>query len=220
MRLQRKTLALLSLALLSTGMVYLVEYQGRLKTEENQQQQQVFTFEETQVKTLRIMTQQETLIFERQASGSNPVWRMKSPINQPASDAAIAFLLSKLVKLKSDRSIVNSSEQLLEYGLNSPNAVVEVTLENQELHRLVVGRTDFTQSFLYAQANPNPETKPRVILIPKDFEYAINRPLPEWQPSTLEIPQLNPNSNPNSNPESSPTQESPNPEPSPQPETP
>ncbi len=225
MKFQRQTLALLSLAVISTITVSLVEYQGRIQTEVTDQQQDIFNFEETQVQRLRVMTQQDTLIFERQPGESPPSWHMKAPMNQPASDAAIAFLLSKLTNLNNDKQILDAADSLTEYGLNAPNAVVEVTLDTGEIHQLVIGTTDFSDSFFYAQADPSSTTKPRIILIPKDFEYAINRPLSEWQPSPLENPETTPETNPEITPEitpdaNSPTLESPNPDASPLPVTP
>jgi hypothetical protein len=129
---------------------------------------------------------------------------MKKPEDVPASDAAVAFLLNLVAEGKSDRSFPIQRNQLQEYGLDKPSATVKVQLKNQQIHWLMLGKADFNRSFLYAQANPSTQTPPlKVLLVPIDFEYAVNRPMSEWQ-SKQENSQ---------SPKSSPTAETPKPSP-------
>ena len=79
---------------------------------------------------------------------------MQVPEKVPASEAAIAYLLDLLVTGKSNRILTVSAAQLSEYGLQQPQATIEVTLNDGKTHRLVLGRADFNRSFLYAQADP------------------------------------------------------------------
>ncbi|MBD2042548.1 DUF4340 domain-containing protein [Microcoleus sp. FACHB-672] len=103
----------------------------------------------------------------------------------PASDASVAYLLSLLSSSKSARTIVmtNPAKQRQDFGLDEPVGTVEVKLKNQQTHRLILGKPDFNQSFLYAQANPSENRLEaiEVLLVPTDFENAVDRPLLEWK---------------------------------------
>lgn len=189
MKLQRTTFILLLFALGLGGFVYLYETQAVPKQEAAKaQKQQIFTFKEEQVQFLTIKTQDQTWQFERvnqTAENTKAVsqWRMKSPQETPASDASVAFLLDLLTEKKSASSFFAPASQVQEYGFDRPLATVEVTLNNRATHKLIIGKPDFSGNLLYAQASPNPSPSQQiqVLLVSKDFENAVKRPLPEWQ---------------------------------------
>ncbi|MGB7439830.1 MAG: DUF4340 domain-containing protein [Coleofasciculaceae cyanobacterium] len=181
MKLQRTTLVLLLLAILLGGFVYFYEIQGAPKREAAKSTKQpLFSFEEDQIKSLAIYQDDDVWEFERVGEQESR-WRMKQPKKAPASSASIAFLTSLLVDRDSERAFTVSSNQRKEYGLDKPTASVVVELENQEIHQLILGKSDFNDKFLYAEI---PERRTpgnvEVLLVPKDFEYAINRPMSEW----------------------------------------
>jgi hypothetical protein len=105
----------------------------------------------------------------------------------PASDASVTFLLNLLTTGKSDRTLVmtDPGKQRQEYGLEQPVATVEVKLNNQQSHRLILGKPDFNGTFLYAQADPPADQSEaiEVLLVSPDFQNAVNRPLSEWKSS-------------------------------------
>ena len=220
MKLQRTTLILLVTAFLLGGVVYLSEISGgQNKEATNRTKQPIFAFKEDDIQSVTIDLGKETLDFER-VSGQLTHWRMKQPKDAPASDAAVAFLLDLLAEGKSDHSFLIQPNQLKEFGLDKPMATVVVKLKNQQIHRLVLAKPDFNRSFLYAQADPATTQTPqalKVLLVPIDFEYAVNRPMLEWQtqPKPLESPKPSPTSG------SSPPSPTPgNPKPSPTSKTP
>lgn len=185
MKLQRTTLILLVSAILLGGVVYFSEMQAASKREATKTTKQpIFAFKEDQIQSLTIYTTKDTLEFERV---SQPVgsWRMKTPNEAPASNAAMAFLLDLLTEGKSDRSFTVPTNQRQEYGLDQPMATVKIQLKNKESHRLILGKPTFNNSFLYAQVDPPSQTPAQitVLLVPVDFQYAVNRPLSEWQQS-------------------------------------
>jgi len=221
MKLQRTTLILLVSALLLGGFVYLYEIQRAPEREAAKTTKQpIFSLKEDQIQSLTIYIDEETWEFER-VNQPVPGWQMKMPKDGPASNAAVGFLLNLLVQGKSDRtfSVPATQTQLQEYGLDKPSATIKVQLKNQQTHWLILGKPDFNRSFLYAQVDPQPQTSRslKVLLVPIDFEYAVNRPLSEWQsqPETPEIPKPSPTPE---IPKPSPTPEIP--KPSPTPETP
>jgi len=184
MKLQRTTLILLLLALGLGGFVYFYEIQGATQRQEAKNQaQQIFSFAEEQVKSFTVKTKGQTLEFEREEKSGKSTWQMKTPSETPASDASVAYLLDLLVGGKSDRTIQVPATQLQEYGLAQPQATVEVKLNNQKTHQLILGNPDFNRNFLYAQADPpaKPVENVEVLLVSTDFANAVNRSLSEWK---------------------------------------
>lgn len=182
MKLQRTTLILILLALGLGGFVYFYEIQGApTRQEAKVKKQQIFSFEEEQVQSFAVKTKEQTLLFERGSQGIK--WLMKAPSKSPASDAAVSYLMNLVVKGKSDRAIQVPVAQLQEYGLEQPQATIEVKLKNQTTHQLILGKPDFNRNFLYAQADPavKPTGNVNVLLVPTDFENAVNRSLTEWK---------------------------------------
>jgi hypothetical protein len=213
MKLQRTTLGLLVTAIVLGGVVYFSEIQRAQNQEATKTTKEpIFSFKEDQVQSVTIYTDKETLEFER-VSGQTTNWRMKLPTDSPASDATVAFLLNLLAEGKSDRSFLVPTNQRQEYALDQPFATVKVQLKNKQTHRLILGKSDFNNSFIYAQADPPPQTPDqlKVLLVPIDFEYAVNRPLSEWQ-SKLEKSQ-SPTPSPTAEGSPSPNSKSPKPSP-------
>ncbi|MCS6815067.1 MAG: DUF4340 domain-containing protein, partial [Cyanobacteria bacterium] len=82
------------------------------------------------------------------------------------------------------------TSQLAELGLDPPIARVELTLKKGDVQRLVVGKPDFSNRFLYARVNPSsqPASQVEVILIPIDLQSAIDRPLDDWKQASEASP--------------------------------
>lgn len=183
MKLQRNTVILLISALVLGGFVYFSETQRTQKQEATKTTKQpIFAFKDDQIQSLTIYTAKDTLEFER-VNGKGTNWRMKTPKDAPASDAAVSFLTNLIVEGKSDRSFTIPTNQRQEYGLDQPMATVKIQLKNKENYRLLLGKPDFNKSFLYASVNSPAQTPQQLnlLLVPYEFEYAVNRPLSEWQ---------------------------------------
>lgn len=187
MKLQKTTWVLVTIAILLGGFVYFKEMQGTTQSGEvKSESKQLFDFQEKDVQALTIETKNETLKFEKTARETNP-WQMKQPENVQANDAVVAFLLNLLVEGKSDRTFKISEPQKKDYGLDKPLATINLQLKNGTKHQLVLGNPDFEARSLYAQIDPSlkSDRNLQVILVPQDFQYAIERDLSEWkQPET------------------------------------
>ena len=204
MKLQRTTLILLLLALGLGGFVYFHEIRGDTQRQEAKaKEQQLFSFTADQVQSVTVKKPEQTLELEREGNINSStadisIWQLKSPSVAPASDASVSYLMDLLVKGKSDRTLQVSAAQLQEYGLDRPQATIEVKLKNQQTHQIVLGKPDFNHSFLYAQADPpaKPSGNVSVLLVSTDFENAVNRPLSEWK--ARDASQSNPAARPQS----------------------
>ena len=227
MKLQRTTLILMVLALGLGGFVYFYEIKGEPQRQAALvKQKPIFSFTKDQVQALTIKTQEQTLQFERMAQNAGKKsslseWQMKAPNDNPASDPYVSYLLNLLVDSKSDRILSVPATQLPEYGLDKPLATVEVKLNNQQTHQLILGKPDFNNSFLYAQVDPlkSPSGQLNVLLVPLEFQYGVNRPLSEWtakDETKKETPLPSPSVSPE-NPKNNTSDKTPSPSPSPSP---
>ncbi len=210
MKLQKNTFILIAVALTMAGLVSLYETQVSPKQEAaKDEKHKIFTFKSDRVQFFTVKTPEKILTFERvyAKKGGKSSWEMKLPVQAHASQASVDFLLDRLATGKSDRTIDITASQLPEFGLDQPQATVTVKLDNQETHRLVLGKTDFSGRFLYAQANPAeapPQNKAQtlpVLLVPFDFKNAVQRPLSEWKKAEIPKPEKPQTPSPTPSPE-------------------
>ena len=103
----------------------------------------------------------------------------------PANEAYVAFLLNELATAKGDRII---ADPRIEDGIDKPLATVEITLNNGEKHQLILGNLNYNNTALYALADPPSQlTKPLdILLVPINFQNAVNRPLSEWKQQEIQ----------------------------------
>lgn len=198
MKFKKSTALLVASALILGTGVFIYEVTIAPQLERDQlARQKVFNFEMDQVKSLTVETPERTLNFvpvETKPESGERQWEMtvlqsstKSEINGrkpiPANEAYVSFLLSLLMNAKSDREIPVSDALKVEYGLDKPQATIDFTLKNENKYELILGKRDFSDTFLYAIANPSadPNAKLSAILLPINFENGVNRPLSEWK---------------------------------------
>ena len=183
MKLQRTTLVFAASALILGGGVYFYESQVASKQRATQQaQKQIFGFEEEQIQSLTIEKGKKTLKFERMKDKKKS-WRMMHPKKVSASGGTVVFLLDLLATGKSDRAFTISPSQRQNYGLDNPLARIKIQLNNQETHELILGKPNFNNQLIYALKDPSsqPNQKLEVLLVPNDFQDAVERKLSEWK---------------------------------------
>ncbi|KHG42848.1 MULTISPECIES: DUF4340 domain-containing protein [Aphanizomenon] len=180
MKLPKTTLILILLALGLGSFVYFHEIKGKnQQTEIKTQKQKIFAFNADDVQSLTINFKETTLQIEKRNTTENPQWEIKSPISTLANDAIVSYLMDLLVKGKSERTVSVSPTELSEFGLDKPMATINVKLKNQQSHQLILGKGDFNNQFLYAQADGNKNMN--LLLVSKDFVNAVNRDISEWK---------------------------------------
>ncbi|MCS7032095.1 MAG: DUF4340 domain-containing protein [Gloeomargarita sp. SKYG116] len=184
MKLSTSTLIILALAIGLAGGVAYWEWVGKPQRQEQATRKaRLFNFTEKDVTAITIIKPKETLKFERVKPGE---WKMVQPQQKPANTAPIAFLLGQMTTAErvQDQDLTIKPEEKAQFGLTTPLAMIQVTLENGNQHRLILGNPDFTGVALYAQIDPPTEaTSLSVALVPIDLRNAVDRPLGEWQAS-------------------------------------
>lgn len=201
MKLQRTTLVLMLLALGLGAFVYYYEILGATqRSEVSESQKRIFSFAADDIQSLTITKGNDNIILERSGTQSPPKWLLKAPQTSPASNASVSYLTDLLVKGQINRTISSPISQLNEFGLDQPQATIEIKLKNQQTYKLILGKLDFSKNFLYAQINPSSKLdKINVLLVSKDFQNAVNRDISEWtqagdnpgQSSPLPLPTFN-----------------------------
>ncbi|OUC15272.1 MAG: hypothetical protein B0A82_07945 [Alkalinema sp. CACIAM 70d] len=211
MKFQRSPLILLLVAALLGIGVYVVE--GRKSTPQATQtagNQPIFNFQEADIRAFTLKTLVNTLVFEKQGNQ----WQMLAPEKTPASEAAIAFLTNLLATSQSERSLPTAADRRAEFGLEPPLATVEVKLADQKVHTLVLGKSNFNRTALYAIVDPptDPKAELTVLLVPTTFESAVTRPLAEWKasaPKASPSPSVSPSPSPSPSASPSPVSSTP-----------
>lgn len=226
MKVKPTTIGLVAAALLLGLVVAIVQQQPAPQSSEagatnTEEPQRFFEFEAADVQTLTLQTRLRTMKFERDAAGQ---WQMLEPEKTAASDPSIAFLLDLIATGKTQRVLNVPASDREQFGLHQPLATIDLTLKNQQTHRLVIGEYDFNRSFLYAQADPPTSTEPtppepdatlKLLLVSPNFDNAVNRPLAEWkqaanaQKSDSPTPSATPAATPSASPTESPSPEQP-----------
>ncbi|MEL6136026.1 MAG: DUF4340 domain-containing protein [Cyanobacteria bacterium J06628_6] len=186
MKLQKSTLALLGAAIaLTLGViVYETQFSEGPQTEDTATGERLFTFEETDVQALNLQRDDTNLAFERDLDNPDIEvgWRMVEPEETLAEPAAVAYLLNILTTDPSLQTLTATSEQLQQYGLDNPDATIELTLADDTTHTVKVGGTDFSGDNRYVQVDES-ET---VYVVSGGITNGIERPVNEWIATTEE----------------------------------
>jgi len=181
---QKTTLVLILIALGLGGYIYFFEIRFPSQEEtETASQQSLFSFAEADVQRLEIEKNSgETLEFLRLEDTANS-WQMKQPEDSPAEEGTIVFLLDLLVKESSSETFTVEADQLETYGLNNPLATINIELQDNTNHQVVLGNPTFDEEQIYAQINPEDGATQAISILPIDFQYAVERSLSEWKAS-------------------------------------
>jgi hypothetical protein len=181
MKLKSSTIALMTIALLSVGGIYLWDQSHTAQdaaTNEKKAAVPLFDLKETDITQLTLESKNPTLKLEKTEKG----WQLIAPKTGPANEGTVTFLLNLLATGTSEQTLQVEPTQLKDFGLDQPTATLSLQLKNQKTHQVILGKQNFNQSAVYAQIDPDTAAKKKaVVLVPTGFLDAINRPLSEWQ---------------------------------------
>jgi hypothetical protein len=188
MKLKRGTVVLVGVALLLGAGVLMGELRQSRAPESARVSDgvgPVFTFAETDVATVTVERDGETLSFEGDGEGN---WQMTTPENLVAEPGAVAFLLSRLNTDAPLQRVTMAADQIQDFGLDQPQGKVTVTLQDGTEHVLILGGPDFSGNANYAMVDPaepwppeNPTDEYEGLVVTRDVANGINRPLEEWK---------------------------------------
>ncbi len=179
----RSPLILMVVAAALAGGVYFVEFgrqSPKAPTASSPTVSPIFGFGESEVKGLTVKTLATTVALEKTGEKS---WIVQSPPPAGGANEAIVSFLLNLFKSPRDRELKVPASRRGEFGFDQPLGTVEVRLENQQMHTLVLGTLNFDRTGLYAIVDPSvdPNADLTVFIVPTSFESAVNRPVAEWR---------------------------------------
>lgn len=182
MKLEKNTLLLILLAIFLSVGVYFYEIETNVNKTENQlQQQQLFTLQEKDLQKIIIDRSDLNLEFVRTQSNSQS-WEMKSPQDAPAEDGRMSFLLDLLINGKKERSFTVSQQQLSQYGLEKAIGKITIETNNKQTQQIILGKPALEPNTIYAQIidtqGNNSETE--IVVVSQNWQYAIEPQLSEW----------------------------------------
>jgi hypothetical protein len=155
MKLHRNTGILLIIALILGGTVLALERQTPSpQIEQSSKTEQLLTLDREKIQKITIQTPEQTLSFAHTDNPYSP-WQMTQPQQKTANAAVISYLIDQLVTAKSDRNFTITPNQKAEFGLEKPSATISVQLQDQSIQTLILGKPDFKDEFIYAEANPS-----------------------------------------------------------------
>lgn len=189
MKLQRSTIILVAAALLLGGAVLLTQSRqsgsdAPTAGQTDSDRSPVYDFAEADVVVLQIEIANQTVAFEKDDAD---FWQMIEPDEQPAEEAAIAFLLSRLVTDGLVNTTTIDAAEQADFGLDDPFATVTLTLADGTTHTLILGDADFSGENYYALVDPAtfPLTEEagevEVAIVTQNIINGVDRPLEEWQ---------------------------------------
>ena len=189
MKIKPSTLLLILTALLLGGVVLLVQTQSPPSQTQADEPQNLFAFKESQVQSLTLKTLLRSLKFERDSSGK---WQMLEPEKAKASDPSLSFLLALVATGKSQRSFTAPVGDREQYSFHQPLATIDITLNNKETHKLILGGYDFNRANLYALVDPpsDPSADLKVRLVSPNFDSAVNRSINDWKQTESKLSPL------------------------------
>ncbi|PSN18703.1 hypothetical protein C7271_11080, partial [filamentous cyanobacterium CCP5] len=141
-------------------------------------------FAETDVVTLEVRRDGETLAFEKDDAGN---WQMTRPDQDPVEPGAIAFLLDQLSTATSQPPVTITPDQQADFGFDAPVGQVDLELADGTTHTVVLGGSAFSGSDLYVLVDPAEVPLPEdarettVYVMPQNLANGVNRPLEEWK---------------------------------------
>lgn len=180
MKLKKTTWILMITAFAIAGWVVLYELPRQTQEANNITEQKIFNIEENQIRKITINKPDLTLEFVAIADQTNS-WLMLKPEETPADDAVMAFLTDLIVNGTSDRVIDLDGGSLAEYGLDQAIATITLETTYERNYKIILGKPTIGDHFIYAQVFSNTPINNQVVLVSKNWQYAIDRDLQEWQ---------------------------------------
>ena len=125
-----------------------------------------------------------TLVFPDRELGlrkQDGTWRLTSPIEAPADDAAVKSLLGTLTGAEIQRSLDELPPDLAAFGLDHPSPVIRLATAKGDLPSIAVGKNAAVGGKTYVRLGD----EPKVRLVPSSIKFALDK-----QPKDLRDKQL------------------------------
>lgn len=128
--------------------IYFVESKKPAPTgDDSKPKQKVFHFDKAKVRELAFSAAGESTKLVKEGEG----WKMVAPLAVAADASAVDAIVGSLSGLEMDEEVAASAPSLKDFGLESPDKTVTVTLEGGESEALLLGAKLADGSGIYAK---------------------------------------------------------------------
>lgn len=134
-------------------------------------------FSTDKIETLGVHTAK----LDIQLKKDSGAWKMVQPVSSPASDSQINSLLSSLEYLRATSFEDHPSPDLKTYGLDSPSATVELTLEKGLRQKILFGTKAGSDIYCMVEGNP------AIAKVNDAFSPEFDKPLESWREKKLAV---------------------------------
>ncbi|HEY7161856.1 MAG TPA: DUF4340 domain-containing protein, partial [Acidobacteriota bacterium] len=128
-----------------------------------------------------VTTPQANVLFQKESGA----WKMKEPINSPASDSEVGSLLSSLEFLRAtqfmDEPEYTQTESLNKIGFDKPSGSVEITLEKGLKQKIDFGNKVGEQIYVHVEGNPS------LAMVSDSFSTFFSKKVDDWREKKLVV---------------------------------
>jgi hypothetical protein len=136
-------------------------------------------FSSDKVETVRVNTEKLKMLFHKEGGA----WKMKEPVDSPASDSEVSSLLSSLEFLRAssfiDQPGTNSESSLDKIGLAKPKASVEINLEKGLKQKIDFGNKVGDAIYVNVIGSPS------LAMVQDSFTTFFDKNLDDWREKKL-----------------------------------
>jgi Domain of unknown function (DUF4340) len=137
-------------------------------------------FNSEKAESVRVTTPQLNVLFHKEAGS----WKMKEPIDSPASDSEVSSLLSSLEFLRAtqfmDAPEYTQTASLDKIGFDKPSTV-EITLEKGLKQKIDFGNKLGEQMYVRVEGNPS------LAMVSDSFSNFFNKKVDDWREKKLVV---------------------------------
>lgn len=134
-------------------------------------------FNSEKVQTVRLTTPKLDLEFSKDGG----VWKIKTPVESPASDSEVSSLLSSLEFLRAASFVDKPTENPESYGLQKPSATIQLTLDKGLMQKVQFGNKQADQIYCRVEGNPS------LALVQDSFSPFFEKDLDGWREKKLVV---------------------------------
>jgi len=171
-----KPLLLILILVTLSGYLYFFEIKGaeerKLAEEKKKKEEwrkiQIFPFRIQDFEKLRLMKNNQTIIYQEE----NSVWWMKEPMTVRGNKVAAVDIIQSIINVVETDPVTDNPSDLAQFGLDHPRMEIGVKLKGEEkTTTLLLGSDNPTSTTIYAKL----EASPRIFLVGSLIRWEVSK---------------------------------------------
>ena len=171
-----KPLLLILILVTLSGYLYFFEIKGaeerKLAEEKKKKEEwrkiQIFPFRIQDFKNIRLMKNNQTIIYQEE----NSVWWMKEPMTVRGNEEVAVDIIQSIINVVETDPVTDNPSDLAQFGLDHPRMEIGVKLKGEEkTTTLLLGSDNPTSTTIYAKLNDSP----RIFLVGSLIRWEVSK---------------------------------------------